>query len=137
MSRYETFQSIDTSLDIFGFEVPVTFDGRRIWPPRLKVYLLDQLEAGELSATEICKTCDISPLQLSRWQLGTEPLMPKPKAFFAEVKLTDTMTVEDRAGLTKNPDEIVLRTNRCELRFPINYPIERFAVLLELMEREE
>lgn len=59
MSRYDTFQSTDISLEIFGFEVPVTFDGRRIWPPRLKSYVLERLEAGDLSAAEICKTCDI------------------------------------------------------------------------------
>lgn len=74
-------------------------------------------------------------MQLSRWQLSTEPFIAKPKALFAEVKLTEAEVPEDLAGPSMSLEEIVLRTNRCELRFPVNYPVERFAVLLELMER--
>lgn len=140
MSRREVFHSIETSFEAFGFEIPVTFDGRRIWPARLKAYLLGGLENGDLSADSICQECDISPLQLQRWQAEGERSVPidsiaLPPAF-AELKLLASDEDEDDHEPVHNNAEIVLRTEHCELAFPSDYPVKRLAALIRLMKTQ-
>ena len=140
MSRREVFHSVETSFEAFGFEIPVTFDGRRIWPPRLKAYLLGGLEKGELSVDSICQECDISPLQLSRWQAEGEGSVPCGNITrlpaFAELKLLTSDDDENDPEPAHNNTEIVLRTEHCELALPADYPVERLAALIRLMETQ-
>ena len=118
----------------------MTFDGRRIWPPRLKAYLLGGLEKGDLSADSICQDCDISPLQLSRWQAEDERSVPidniTPLPAFAEVKFLASDDDEDDQEPVHNNAEIVLRTEHYELVFPADYSVERLAALIRLMEAQ-
>lgn len=141
MSRRELFNSTETSYKAFGFEIPVTFDGRRIWPPRLKTFILEKLQNGQLTVTDICRECDISPVQVARWREQAKPTSADVshigEPVFVELKLIDVLSDElttKEAGLG---GEIVLCASGCEPKFPLNYPVDRLAALVHILGSDE
>ncbi|RWR30404.1 hypothetical protein D2T31_08280 [Sinirhodobacter populi] len=82
----------DTSnppLQAFGFSITVTPAGRRIWPPRFKRFVLEKMDAGELTLNQITQTCGVSRSYVYQWRMQAQgkPVTAtewRAKAQFAE-----------------------------------------------------
>ncbi len=58
--------------EVHGFKVPMTPDGRRIWSPKFKKYVIEKILKGELKTKDIAKRCKVHPSVLQQWRNDIE-----------------------------------------------------------------
>ena len=64
---FPSSQKIENVFHAFGFVIPTTNDGRRIWPPQFKAFIYDKLGNKELTANQICEECNITKSTCKRF----------------------------------------------------------------------
>ncbi len=112
---------------IFGYSVPKTNDGRRLWPHELKRLVVDKLVAGEMKAKALARACDVDSSMIYQWKMEVEGKLPKvqqaqpEEPMFAEVQLV-------KPSLPK--PNIRLRKGDLLLELPPDYPPVSIAKIM-------
>lgn len=128
-------------LQAFGFAVPVSSAGRRVWPPDLKKLITEKMDAGELTIHEVVRECRVSKSLVYQWRMqarGKPVTVAEWRAkAFAQV-LVEELPAQGQ-GTAASPSEnldgrIHLRGLRCELVLPVDYPIGNLAQLVQAIE---
>ncbi len=120
----------DQPFEVFGFKVPMTNDGRRLWPLELKRLVVDKLVAGEMKAKALARACDVDSSMIYQWKMEVEGKSPKPKLAepdepqFAEVHLTEEPTPVSN---------IIIRKGDVVLELPIDYPENSIATIMSAL----
>jgi len=66
-------KKIDKVFHAFGHSIPVAKDGRRLWPSKFKRDMANKLEIGELTVTQIAKTCNMPQWKVQQWKRENAP----------------------------------------------------------------
>ena len=56
------------SFEVYGFTIEVHAGGRRVWPPSFKRFIKDKLDSGELTVSEVMRTCNASQSLVYKWR---------------------------------------------------------------------
>ena len=129
-------QKISDVFHAFGYSIPLSKDGRRMWPTRFKHEMLRRLEAKELSAAEISATCKMDPSTVYQWKrefrreepkhLSTSPKQPSS---FVEIKVRDNVGKRPVA-----PNTLTFSCRAFELRLPSDYPLDDILQIIRTLE---
>lgn len=129
-------QKIEKVFHAYGYSIPVGKDGRRLWPTKFKRAMGQRMRSGELSISEVQKTCQVSNKTVYSWRKGgsrKSPHKPKktqqPPPAFAEIKVE-----RDKPVSPPEAPQIVFKRAGCEVVLPSNYPIDQLAQLIRTFE---
>lgn len=129
-------QKIQNIFHAFGYSIPVGKDGRRLWPTKFKRAMGQRMRSGELSISEVQKTCQVSNKTAYSWRkVGSKKSSHKPKKTrepdpaFAEIKVQ-----RDERVTSPEAPQIVFRRAGCEVLLPSKYPIDQLAQLIRAFE---
>ncbi|KFI29423.1 hypothetical protein CDV50_18885 [Haematobacter massiliensis] len=124
-------------LEAFGFSIPVTPAGRRVWPPRFKRYVLEKMDAGELTLEQITQTCGVSRSYVYQWRMQAQgkPVTAaewRAKAQFAEVVVSEDD--QPSAAAIAPLDQITVSGSRTEITLPGDYPVSDLVQIIRVLE---
>ncbi|RWR05443.1 hypothetical protein [Paenirhodobacter populi] len=88
----------DTSsppLQAFGFSITVAPAGRRVWPPRFKRFVLEKMDAGELTLNQITQTCGVSRSYVCQWRMQAQGKPVTATEWRAKARFAEVMVPED------------------------------------------
>lgn len=123
---------------VFGFNVRVGVDGRRMWPGDFKEYICTELNTGGLTLAEVLETCQLDPSTLREWRGRwgkkapggrVERLSRSAQVSFSEVKIHDSRP--------ETTPQILLKAGRCELHLPRDYPPAELGLLIQTIEHSQ
>ncbi|RJE84587.1 hypothetical protein [Paracoccus onubensis] len=71
----------------FGFTVPISSTGRRIWPTGFKKFIIEKLDAGELTVQQVEQEGQVTRSLIYKWQAksGADEAADRPRNPFAQV----------------------------------------------------
>lgn len=122
---FPSSQKIENIFHAFGFVIPTTNDGRRIWPPQFKNFLFDKFNSSELTVKQISEECNVTHSMIYQWRaVIKEKRNPKPKrksptkGSFVEVSVAPDQPIP-----TIEKDFLVLRGENFEIDIPATVPI--------------
>ncbi len=58
--------------EVQGFKIPVTPDGRRIWSPKFKKFVIEKILKGEIKTKDIAERCKVHPSVIQQWRNDIE-----------------------------------------------------------------
>lgn len=124
-------------LQAFGFSIPVTPAGRRVWPPRFKRFVVQKLEAGELTVRQVMEECQVSKSFVYQWRMQAKgkPVTAadwRAKANFTEVLVEDTPPqAESDEARSKG---ICISGTLVEITLPADYPVADLVQIIQSVE---
>ncbi|MBK4217965.1 hypothetical protein JJJ17_18715 [Paracoccus caeni] len=123
----------------FGFTIPISSTGRRIWPPGFKKFIIEKLDAGELTVQQIEQEGQIARSLIYKWQAkrGADDAAERPINPFAQVCIEDApIGSAAPAGLPSSADIRCIHVHGAvsNLVLPTDYPIENLIQLVRAME---
>lgn len=141
MTRFERMSKPDgPSFEVFGFCIPLTDDGRRLWTLEFKRYIAAKLNAREMSATKVGEICNVSSSQVYQWKMevigkgvNSRPWR-KSHRMFKEVTM-----IEDRVELASDQPDRPSTLTRIQGRYtalclPADYPVDALIAVLKVLE---
>ena len=84
-----------------GFTIPISSTGRRIWPSSFKKFVINKLNAGELTVQQVEQEGRVARPLIYKWRAkrGADDEAERPIDPFAQVCIGDAPL---RPGLTTN-----------------------------------
>ncbi|MFV0293119.1 MAG: hypothetical protein ACK5II_07860 [Paracoccus sp. (in: a-proteobacteria)] len=78
----------------FGFTIPISSTGRRIWPSDFKKFIIEKLDAGELTVQQIEQEGQLARSLIYKWQVksNVDNAAERPINPFVEVRIEDAPT---------------------------------------------
>lgn len=127
------------TLQAFGFSIPVNRAGRRLWPSRFKQFVLERMDAGEISLQQVINTCQVSRSYLYQWRMQAKgkPVTAadwRAKARFCEVVVQEEASLAPQAS---PPAAITISRGFASITLPVDYPIDRLIRILQALEGAE
>ncbi len=124
----------------FGFTIPISSTGRRIWPSGFKKFVIEKLDAGELTVQQVEQEGQVARSLIYKWQAKRSAAdeAERPINAFAQVRVRDTPKA--KLGLERLPPSADIRCIRIHgpvsnLVLPVDYPVENLIQLVQAMER--
>ena len=124
-------------LQAFGFSIPVTPAGRRVWPPSFKRFVLEKMDTGELTLDEITSACGVSRSYIYQWRMQAQgkPVTAaewRAKAQFAEIVVENDGQPENAAAVI--PAQIAISGLITEITLPRDYPVADLVQIIRALE---
>lgn len=127
----------DTSLfQPFGFSIAINSAGRRIWPPDFKKYVVDKLNAGELTVQQVEQNGKLARSLIYKWlaKNKTRDCAEGPMNAFTQV-CVDASPMET-AGFERSPSTADARCIRIQgsvshVILPPDYPVDNLIHLVQ------
>lgn len=123
----------------FGFTIPISSTGRRIWPSGFKKFIVEKLDAGELTVLQVEREGQVARSLIYKWQarIGAEEAADRPTNPFAQVRVEDASM--GGAPPARSPSSLDIRCIHVHgavsnLILPADYPIENLIQLVRAME---
>ncbi len=54
--------------EIHGFKIPITAEGKRVWSPKFKKFIIEKIAKGEFKTKDIAKQCNFNPTLIQQWR---------------------------------------------------------------------
>ncbi|MBK4216158.1 hypothetical protein JJJ17_09500 [Paracoccus caeni] len=124
-------------LQAFGFSIPVTPAGRRVWPPKFKRFVLDKMSSGELTLDEIVETCGVSKSYVYQWRMQAQGKPVTAAEWRAKAQFAEIVVQQDEGSGTEPvslPARIILSGLVTEITLPHDYPIDDLVRIIRAME---
>lgn len=127
-------------LQAFGFSIPVTPAGRRVWPPRFKRFVLEKMDSGELTLDQIMETCGVSRSYVYQWRMQAQgkPVTAaewRAKAQFAEIVVPeDHEDGKPSATVPTSMARITISGAVTEITLPSDYPVGDLVQIIRAFE---
>lgn len=124
-------------LQAFGFTIPVTPAGRRVWPPKFKRFVLEKMDAKELTLDQIIETCGVSKSYIYQWRMQAQgrPVTAaewRAKAQFAEIEVREDSAAPSLAPTI--PAHITVSGPVTEITLPGGYPVADLVQIIRTLE---
>ena len=123
----------------FGFTIPISSTGRRIWPSGFKKFIIEKLDAGELTVQQVEQEGQLarSLIYKCRAKSGADEAADRPSNPFAQVRIEDAPI--GSAAPARSPSSADIRCIHVHgavsnLVLPADYPIENLIQLVRAME---
>lgn len=123
----------------FGFTIPISSTGRRIWPYGFKRFVIEKLDAGELTVQQVEQECQVARSLIYKWQAksGAEEVADRPRNPFAQVRIEDAS--KGNSASARSPSSTDIRCIHIHgavsnLVLPADYPVENLIQLVRAME---
>lgn len=123
----------------FGFTIPISSTGRRIWTSGFKKFIIEKLDAGELTVQQVEQEGQLARSLIYKWQVknNTDDVAERPINPFAQVRIEDASI--GNAALGRSPSSADIRCIHVHgavsnLVLPADYPIENLIQLVRAME---
>ncbi|RMC30126.1 hypothetical protein C9E81_22075 [Paracoccus alkanivorans] len=129
----------DTKLPLqaFGFSIPVTPAGRRVWPPRFKRFVVQKMEAGELTVRQVMEECQVSKSFVYQWRMQAKG-KPVTAADWRPRQISPRSLSRMRCH-RRNPTGhvqkgICISGTLVEITLPADYPVADLVQIIQSME---
>lgn len=123
----------------FGFTIPISSTGCRIWPSDFKKFTIEKLDAGELTVQQVEQEAQLARSLIYKWQAksGADGEAVRPINSFAQVRIEDAS--KGTSAPARSPSSADIRCIHVHgavsnLVLPADYPIENLIQLVRVME---
>ncbi len=125
------------SFEVYGFTIEVHAGGRRVWSPSFKRFVKEKLDKGELTLTDIMKTCNVSQSLVYKWRADIKTSRIRSttateETFFSEVIVKEERAKDDAAPVRQ--DQIHICGRAFSLSLPATYPAEDVVKIILAVE---
>ncbi|MBO9413676.1 MULTISPECIES: hypothetical protein [unclassified Ruegeria] len=120
------------SFEVYGFKIEVHAGGRRVWPPSFKRFIDEKMDRGELSVSEIMKTCNVSQSLVYKWR-GDVRRAGRITTDVREERVFSEIVVQEDPIEPDVPSEIVLRSDQLEITLPAYYPVSDLISVIQAL----
>lgn len=124
-------------LQAFGFSIPVTPAGRRVWSPKFKRFILDKMSSGELTLDQIVETCGVSKSYVYQWRMQAQGKPVTAAEWRAKAQFAEIVVQQDEkptvAGASL-PAQINISGLITEITLPYDYPIDDLVQIIRALE---
>lgn len=124
-------------LQAFGFSIPVTPAGRRVWPPRFKRYVLEKMDAGELTLDQVIETCGVSRSYVYQWRMQAQGKPVTAAEWRAKAQFAEIVVSEDEvpvAAIAAPLARIIIAGLVTEITLPSDYPVADLVQIVRALE---
>lgn len=126
----------ERSVTALGYTVQLGSDGRRLWTPEFKEHVCKGIRAGTFTKTDVATSCQIGRSTIQDWLSKS-----KSNSVGKWENVTSTPTASAFSQMrvaVEDPDQqgtqIVLKSERCELRLPADFPARDLGLLIRTIE---
>lgn len=123
----------------FGFTIPISATGRRIWPPGFKNFIIEKLDADELTVQQVEQEGQLARSLIYKWRAksSADEEAKRPINPFAQVRIEQAPI--GNAAPARSPSSADIRCIHVHgavssLVLPADYPIESLIQLVQAME---
>lgn len=124
-------------LQAFGFSIPVTPAGRRVWSPKFKRFILEKMSSGELTLDQIVETCGVSKSYVYQWRMQAQGKPVTAAEWRAKAQFAEIVVQQDEkptVAAASPPAQINISGLITEITLPYDYPIDDLVQIIRAME---
>ena len=124
-------------IQAFGFTIPVTPAGRRIWPASFKRFVLEKMDTGELLLDQITKTCGVSKSYVYQWRMQAQGKPVTAAEWRAKARFTEIVIQESSASSSVAPvpvTQITISGPSTKITLPRDYPVADLLQIIRALD---